>query len=251
MNFKEGLKHFAGMTALLFLSTSLLLFPILFLCCWYSPVINVTVRYATILFGLLSLCGLLFAIRKTRWQFRTALGLLVLAVLFLALPASPPNNRDGLRTAYAEAMQSYLGCPYMWGGEGRFGIDCSGLVRRGMEDALVQQGLLHLNPFLVRQGLSLWWHDTTAREIGRGYVGRTHIVTNCRSLNELDHSLLRPGDMAVTTSGVHVMGYIGNKTWIAADPDAEKVVTFTIPEKDNAYFLSPMNIVRWRILEDQ
>ena len=46
------------------------------------------------------------------------------------------------------------------------------------------------------------------------------------------------------------MAYLGDKTWIAADPGEGKVVTFNIPEKNNAYFFTPMRIVRWEILSD-
>jgi len=38
--------------------------------------------------------------------------------------------------------------------------------------------------------------------------------------------------------------------WIAADPGAGKVTTFTIPEPKNAYFFTPMRIVRWKTLAE-
>jgi len=68
------------------------------------------------------------------------------------------------------------------------------------------------------------------------------------SLKSLDYSLLMPGDLAVTADGDHVMAYLGNQTWIAADPGVGKVTTFTIPEHKNAYFSTPMRVVRWKIL---
>jgi hypothetical protein len=46
------------------------------------------------------------------------------------------------------------------------------------------------------------------------------------------------------------MAYVGDETWIAADPDVGKVAIFTIPERNNAYFSMPMRVVRWRILND-
>ncbi len=250
MSNSEASQSFIMRVARLFLSASLCLFPILFLLFWYSPIVNIPIRAATVIFGILTVFGLLFAVRKKQWIFTTLSSLCVIVLIFLALPTRPPQHRVELRTAYINAMRSYLNCPYMWGGEGRFGIDCSGLMRRGLEDALVRQGLVGFNPLLIRQGLSLWWHDTTAREMGRGYKGRTRLIATCPSLNEFDHSQLQPGDMAVTTSGVHVMAYLGNGQWIAADPSPGKVVTFTIPEKENSYFSTPMNLVRWRILED-
>jgi cell wall-associated NlpC family hydrolase len=34
---------------------------------------------------------------------------------------------------------------------------------------------------------------------------------------------LRPGDLAVTTSGSHVLAYLGQNQWIEADPDIMRV----------------------------
>jgi cell wall-associated NlpC family hydrolase len=147
-------------------------------------------------------------------------------------------------------MAKYEGVPYVWGGETRFGMDCSGLVRKGFQNALLKRGLLTLNPSLIRSAMDLWWNDTTASEIGRGYGGRTIPVTNCSSLNTLAGSLLLPGDMAVTTTGIHVMAYLGNNTWIGADPGEMRVAIFAVPEMKNAWFSSPMNIVRWKMLKD-
>ena len=138
----------------------------------------------------------------------------------------------------------------MWGGEGYFGVDCSGLVQRGMENALVVRGLLTLNPTLVREGIWAYWHRTTAKVLGKGDFGRTTIVTTCPTLNSLDYSLMMPGDLAVTVGGDHVMAYLGNRTWTAADPLEGKVTTFTIPEEKNVYFFTPMKIMRWKILSE-
>ena len=78
---------------------------------------------------------------------------------------------------------------------------------------------------------------------------RIRSITTCPLLNALDHSLILPGDLAVTEDGTHIMAYLGDKTWIAADPIQEKVTKFKIPEKTNAYFSTPMKIVRWTILK--
>jgi hypothetical protein len=58
-----------------------------------------------------------------------------------------------------------------------------------------------------------------------------------------------PGDLAVTRSGVHIMAYLGNKRWIEADPAAGSVITITAPSANNSWFHTPMNIVRWGILQ--
>ncbi len=218
---------------------------------WYFPVVSFISRISLLAVAFL-LVGesivLVWNRRTLRW------GLLVFCAItmgVLLFPSGPGKGQPGLRALYSEALTSYLDCPYVWGGEGRFGIDCSGLVRRGLEDAFVTYGFRTLNPYWIRQGISLWWHDTTAQILGAGYGGRTREVTMCRKLNDLDHSILLPGDLAVSPSGIHVMAYLGNQTWIEADPTEGKVLKFTIPNEKNDYGASPMRIMRWTILDEK
>jgi len=224
-------------------------FP-LFLWFWYAPVITMRIRLITLALFLCFTLGalvLFWSKRIVRW---VLVCLYVLLTAFIVLPYHPPVNRSNLRAQYCKSLECYTGCKYVWGGEGRFSMDCSGLVRRGLEDALVIQGFRTCNPPLVREGVWLYWHDTTAKVIGEGYEGRTHHILATPDLNDLDYSLLKPGDLGVTTSGIHIMAYLGNKSWIAADPGAMKVTVFKIPEKMNPYFSTPMNIVRWQVLEN-
>lgn len=218
---------------------------------WYFPIVGFSGRLALLAVALLLLVKsiiLVWRCRILRWGL---LGLCALVGGFLLFPSGPGKGQPAvLRASYRAALTAYSGCPYVWGGEGRFGIDCSGLVRRGLEDAFVTHGFCTLNPYWIRQGISLWWHDATAQVLGQGYGGRTREVTGGQKLNELDHSLLMPGDLAVTMSGIHVMAYLGDKTWIGADPEEERVTTFAVPNK-NGYFSSPMRIMRWTVLDDK
>lgn len=202
---------------------------------------------------LISLGGLILGSLVFAWQrrgvFFSILSTYFAMGVFLLLPGRPHETLLALQKPYIEAMAAYEGVPYLWGGENRFGMDCSGLVRKGFETALLKKGLFTLNPFLIRGAIGLWWNDTTANGIGKGYDGRTIPVTTCLSLNSLDSALLLPGDMAVTTSGAHVMAYLGNNKWIGADPGEMKVTIFTIPEDKNGWFSCPMNIVRWNKIE--
>ena len=223
------------------------LFPLFFLL-WYSPYIDFPIKVGALAVGALIIVGSILLV----WRFRIFRWVLVVfyavLVVFLLMPSHAPKNRSDLRGSYCKALDSYLGSRYVWGGAGYFGIDCSGFVQKGMEDALVRRGLLTLNPDLVREGIWVYWHRTTAKVLGEGDAGRTYTVATCPTLNALDYSLLMPGDLAVTASGDHVMAYLGNKTWIAADPGEGKVTRFVIPELKNAYFSTPMRIVRWKIL---
>jgi len=217
---------------------------------WYYPVITFRIRVETLAVALFILVGFIawaWKFKNGRWAL---LGVILVMIAFLVLPGKSTVDRMALRQAYRDAMKSYEGTRYVWGGEGCFGIDCSGLVRKGLEDALVAEGFSTLNSTLLRESGALYWNDTTAKVIGEGYSGRTVLVTTCPSLNTLDYSLVQPGDLAVTENGVHVMAYLGDKAWIAADPEEGKVTRFVVPEKGNAYFSMPMRIVRWKILAD-
>jgi len=158
-------------------------------------------------------------------------------------------DRAGMRINYVKSLRRYEGTRYIWGGENRVGIDCSGLVREGLIHADIGCGLRTLDPALVREGLFIWWNDCSARELRDGYRNRTRFVLSARGINELDAAQLFPGDLAVTRDGSHVLAYIGDGTWIEADPAVGRVVTAKSPSTGNGWLAIPVNIVRWRQLE--
>lgn len=172
------------------------------------------------------------------------IGVLLLAVVVLPGRAAEPF---ALRAEYTRCLQTYRGTTYVWGGEASTGIDCSGLIRVGIVDALLHIGLRDMNPALLREGVAIWWNDCSAMELGKGYGGKLRLVTETRSINQLDADILRPGDVAVTDGGQHVMAYIGNRTWIEADTDPMRVITATAPGK-LPWFDMGMRIMRWEML---
>ncbi len=229
------------------LRLSLLLGPFLvILLNW--PVISLRLREVIVVTSALLVVTTLVAAWRWKWGFGGLVAVYGLVGGFLLLPGGPVDA-GVLENTYAARLVAYRGVPYVWGGEGGWGIDCSGLVRRAMEDSLVLTGLRTGNPRAIREGVGLWWDDATAKEMGRGYAGRMKEVTTCESLNGLAEPPLRPGDVAVTKSGGHVMAYVGNHVWAGADPSEQKVTLFTTPGEKNAYFLEPMNIMRWIVLE--
>ncbi|BDI28553.1 hypothetical protein CCAX7_006040 [Capsulimonas corticalis] len=178
------------------------------------------------------------------------IGLAVLT-LFVALgPGRRPDVRS-LRGEYVRSLRAYLGTKYVWGGENRLGIDCSGLVRAGMIDASFRRGIVTGDCALLRQSADLWWSDASAARLGEGYGGRTTPVCETQSLRELDYTRLRPGDIAVTDGGAHTMAYLGDRQWIEADPSAvvgDKVIQISPDGGRSAWLNVPMHILRWRRL---
>ena len=220
---------------------------LLFVADWLLPVSNRLTRSAGI--GLLAVVWIgLIALGRRHRLFRT--GLLFVSAcctIFLMLPARHPDPAL-LRSAYVAGLRRYMGVPYSWGGESPKGIDCSGLIRRGIIDSLFLRGLETFDPGLVRQSVWIWWHDCSAQDFGEG-KGFTERLFQTPGINNLDHSRIIPGDLAVTKNGIHILAYIGDNTWIEADPGVARVITVTAPSKDNVWFQGPMNIVRWKILK--
>ncbi len=171
----------------------------------------------------------------------------LLLSLFLILPGRPVDTVS-LRAEYLQSMQGYHGTPYVWGGENRFGIDCSGLVREGLIQANFQQGISTFNPALVRQGLAMWWFDLSAQALRDGERGWTKRLFKAESINTIDRSKLLPGDLAATTDGVHILAYLGENKWIEADPGLLKVITVAVPEQVNYWFNVSVYILRWQQL---
>lgn len=230
---------------------------VLWLALWPSlfAVHSYPIRIASIRLLLLVILALLWSgILWFSWKSRplrfTVLALTFMVFVALILPGRKADSQE-LRDEYVRSLKSYTGTLYVWGGETHRGIDCSGLIRCGLIDANLHRGLATRNSALLRQAFSLWWHDSSALAMKQEYRNQTQLLFNARSLNKTDYGRLQTGDIAVTQSGAHVLAYIGDKTWIEADPNAlfgDKVIEVKVPTR-NAWFHAPMSLMRWRQLE--
>lgn len=193
-------------------------------------------------------CG---AIVLTRRRRALAVGIAAAGVLvggFAVLPGRTVDH-DRLRCVYVNELRRCEGVRYVWGGENRFGIDCSGLVRRALIHAHVRLAVSTLNPTALRCALDLWWHDCTARALGEQYRGYTTERFHVPSANAAGEVGLLPGDIGVTADGVHVLAYVGDRKWIQADPGAGEVVILRAPH-ENRWMNQPLHIMRWSMLAD-
>lgn len=214
---------------------------------WLYPISSEQTRTSGLALFLVVWLGLIALVWKNRAARLTILTITVLSVAFLLMPAKAHRDGDALRSSYASGLRRYEGVAYFWGGESPKGIDCSGLVRRGLIDSLFLRGIRTLDGALVRHSLWLWWSDRTARELGEDR-GMTTPVLEAPSINALDPARLAAGDIAVTANGLHVMAYLGDNRWIEADSGEQRVLTVTVPSKDNPWFAQPVKVVRWNIL---
>lgn len=212
------------------------------------PVSNRLLRIATLVAVLLIWTGALWFFWRTKWLRMVCISVPVLISTFAVLPGHG-IDRVALKEDYINSLQSFEGCRYVWGGENRFGIDCSGLVRAGLINASLRESVQTLNPAMLRFALNLWWHDCSAKALGKGHREQTVCITNALAINALGQAPLQPGDLAVTEDGVHVLAFLGNNRWIEADPGAKSVLIATVPST-NEWFETPVNIIRWRILDD-
>lgn len=167
-----------------------------------------------------------------------------LGILCLFLLPGRSVNSDQLQNLYVRHLQRYKGTIYIWGGENKLGIDCSGLVRRAMINANLQIGLTTLNPTATRQAFTIWWYDCSAKALGTHYKSFTESVMEASSINDLPTTSLHPGDLAITPNGEHVLAYLGAGEWIQTDPYLMRVAMQTVPSK-NKWFRVPVHIVRW------
>lgn len=225
----------------------IILWP-LALCLLLFPINNFTLRIGLLVSLLGIWAGCLFFNRRKK-RLCLALVFLPLCVAgFLIFPGRPADKNQ-LRATYVTTLRSYEGTRYIWGGENVFGIDCSGLVRAGLIKANFREGLVALNPRLIRFALSLWWHDSSAEALGHEYRKLTKLLSEGINLNQVDQNQILPGDIAVTVSGVHVMAYLGEGKWIEADPNIGKTVIVQVPESKNPWFQETFKILRWRELD--
>ena len=229
----------------------LALWPLLLMVHLY-PIRVALIRLFLVVGVALLWCGALWLMWKIKVLRFAGLAATVVVLSALMLPGRSDDSQK-LRDEYVRALKSYEGTIYVWGGETHRGIDCSGLIRCGLIDANLHRGLATWNPALLRQAFSLWWHDSSALAMKQQYRGQTRLLFTASSLNDADYKHLHTGDIAVTQSGAHVLAYVGDRMWVEADPNVllgDKVIQVRVPTR-NAWFHSPMSLMRWRQLETE
>lgn len=174
---------------------------------------------------------------------------LTLFIVWSVLGSKPPDQH-ALQFAYSKRLRAYLGAPFAYGGEAETGIDCSGLARASLWQAMVREGIKQVNPRLLGPQLwRFWWRDVSAEDIAQGKYGYTRVIGRGKKLAGYDMSELKVGDMAVA-DGRHVMVYYGDGFWIEASPIDKRVVVNQVQEDSRrVWFNKPVTLVRWWIFQ--
>ncbi len=174
--------------------------------------------------------------------------------VLLLLPFLLPGreiNRTELREDFLKRMISYEGTEYHWGGESRRGIDCSGLPRKAMREALLSNGIRHLNGASTRLFLKHWWNDASAKALAEGHLDFMIPTGESGTIATMDYSKLQPGDLVVTEDRRHILAFLGGEKWIQADPGAGKVIIENGRTSGNGWFGVPVTSHRWTVLSER
>lgn len=214
----------------------------------YTPVRTFFIR-SVIVFGwlalLLCLTLLIFGLKsKKPWIF-----ILALFALFFLVPQNS-QKLPHLKTKYTNTLESYRDIKYVWGGENRTGIDCSGLLRISLSDCLLNESFKRLNPLLLKQAFLLWFFDSSAKALLEGHRTRTVKILTADPIKAIEHSKIQTGDIAITQNGGHALAYIGDQRWIQADPLAHKVIVCK-KNSENPWLTVPIVILRWSVFVDK
>lgn len=217
-----------------------------------TTVISRLIYLATLLLGLFT--GLLYLVKLIRRRplaLIPALAILIALITWIITAGRPPDIA-GLRQEYLLRLQAFRGTVYIWGGETHVGVDCSGLARVALMEAMVVEGFKEGNPRLLGPMLwQFWWRDIGTRGMDEGAFGFTHHVSHAIKLTDGAKASLLPGDLAVDEH-THVLMYLGENRWIEANPDDHRVViNAAIPSSTRPYFNKPAHIVRWWVLDSR
>lgn len=212
------------------------------------PMRSTIIRLAiAALFSLIAI-GLLALTWKTKSVRHSLLALFLSVAVLVSFPYEPKRDIDALRDIYVTKLKAYDGTRYVWGGENHLGIDCSGLVRIALAEALFEYGLRRMDPSALRTGFYLWWHDSNAVDLGKATSVHTILLGDgaLARLSEGKNQLA--GDLAVTQAGSHVLVYIGGDLWIEAEPSVGATHIFDLKGKFNYLADQEVRFVRWTYL---
>ncbi len=212
-----------------------------------QPLHNTYLCLATILLIVCLIALVIIIFYKMKWFIITASCLLVLLTGIMINHST--IDKKLLSTLYVEQLHSFHQSPYVWGGESGLGVDCSGLPRKSMINALLLYALYRLNGGALFKAIDYWWHDASAYEMSLSYKERMVVFDDIFTVNKSSHVAVQPGDLAVTKNGTHVMVYLNAQQVIQAEPGAGQVIIDEIPSR-NAWLNQSVKLVRWSVLND-
>lgn len=214
---------------------------------WHCPINSL--RFRLILCA--AVCLELALVLRWIWprrRLRIAVAAFLAVVAAWVLSPSRPVDAEALRERYVARLLAYEGVRYVWGGEGRLGIDCSGLPRRALRDALWRLGVTTFNGGLLREALRQWWFDAIAKALAEGHRDYVVPLGANGTIKEMSYQGLLPGDLAITASGVHVLCYLGGERWVQADPGHGRAIVQHGRTDTNVWFGVSVKTYRWRVL---
>ena len=153
----------------------------------------------------------------------------------------------GLRTIYVNELRRYEGTRYIWGGENILGIDCSGLPRKALRNALLKGAFIYGEKRCLRLAFQNWWLDASAAALANGYQNYVTWLEKEGTVSDICANDLSPGDLAITKDGVHVMVFLGEDRWISADPIQGKVIIES-SAANNPWFKEKVKFYSWTVL---
>ena len=153
----------------------------------------------------------------------------------------------GLRTIYVNELRHYEGTRYVWGGENILGIDCSGLPRKALRNALLKGAFIYGEKRCLRLAFQNWWLDASAAALANGYQNYVTWLEKEGTVSDIRANALSPGDLAITKDGVHVMVFLGEDRWISADPIQGKVIIES-SAANNPWFEEKVKFYTWTVL---